>query len=82
MIKTCTKCKTPFLATIQYFYGNKAGTFGLKAHCKPCERADRREYSLVNSEKIKARKRKYRAKNSKKISEAAHRYYINKVKKG
>ena len=38
--KCCTKCKTVFPATTEYFYKNSSGKFGLTPRCKSCVNDD------------------------------------------
>lgn len=39
-IKTCTKCLKGFPATLEFFYKNAGGKFGVTPRCKPCVNAD------------------------------------------
>jgi len=36
MIKICTKCKTEYPATLEYFYKHPAGKHSLRPECKKC----------------------------------------------
>lgn len=38
--KTCTKCKTTFPATLEFFYKNTGGKFGVTPRCKSCTNED------------------------------------------
>lgn len=38
--KQCTKCNIEFAATLEFFYKNKGGKYGLTPRCKPCVNAD------------------------------------------
>lgn len=38
--KTCTKCKNEFPATLEFFYKNKGGKYGLTPRCKTCVNED------------------------------------------
>lgn len=38
--KTCTKCAQTFPATLEFFYRNAGGKFGVTPRCKPCVNAD------------------------------------------
>lgn len=39
-IKTCTKCKKQLPATLEFFYKNAGGKFGVTPRCKPCVNKD------------------------------------------
>ena len=53
MTKTCTDCNTEYPATLEYFYGNAAGRFGLRSNCKVCHRQAQKNY--INSMTPEAR---------------------------
>lgn len=38
--KTCTKCGKTFPATLEFFYKNAGGKFGITPRCKPCVNKD------------------------------------------
>lgn len=38
--KTCTKCKTSLPATLEFFYKNAGGKYGITPRCKPCVNKD------------------------------------------
>lgn len=38
--KTCTKCKNQYPATLEFFYKNAGGKFGVTPRCKPCVNED------------------------------------------
>ena len=56
--KTCRKCGRDFPATLEFFYRNSGGKYGLTPRCKPCvnqENIERHARSLAeNPEKIRA----------------------------
>lgn len=39
-MKTCTKCSKVFPATLEHFYKNAGGKFGVTPRCKPCVNED------------------------------------------
>lgn len=39
-LKTCTKCKVEYPATLEFFYKNAGGKYGVTPRCKPCVNAD------------------------------------------
>lgn len=39
-LKTCTKCKQDKPATLEFFYKNAGGKYGVTPRCKPCINAD------------------------------------------
>lgn len=57
-IKTCTKCKKQFPATLEFFYKNAGGKFGITPRCKPCVNEDNvashAKRLAANPEKIRA----------------------------
>lgn len=42
-LKTCTKCKQEFPATLEFFYKNAGGKYGITPRCKPCVNEDNAE---------------------------------------
>lgn len=56
--KTCTKCKKTFPATLDFFYKNAEGKYGVTPRCKPCVNEDNVAGHLArmgrDPEKIKA----------------------------
>lgn len=46
--KTCSKCKKPLPATLEYFQADKSKKSGFRSQCKVCQR----EYRQANREKI------------------------------
>lgn len=57
-IKTCTKCKREFPATLEFFYKNAGGKFGVTPRCKSCVNEDNEaghaRRLAANPEKVKA----------------------------
>ena len=43
ILKTCTKCKKDFPATLDYFYKNRTGKYGITPRCKSCVNEDNQE---------------------------------------
>lgn len=74
-MKTCSKCKTEKPKT--EFGRHKSKKDGLRCHCKECLR----EYSVLNSEMLSARRRAYRVENPEKISAGARAYRIKNPEK-
>lgn len=56
--KTCTKCKTSLPATLEFFYKNSGGKYGLTPRCKTCVNEDNKisheKRLAANPEKVKA----------------------------
>ena len=59
----CSKCKTWYPATSEYFYKSKIYSTGLSSQCKICINKHQKEYYNNNKEKIITRVRKYYQKN-------------------
>jgi len=59
--KICSKCKTEYPATTEYFYRHKECKYGLAARCKKCRNKEYRKYSLTEGAKLlyKKRRKKY-----------------------
>ncbi len=74
--KTCTniKCGKIFPATLDYFYVEKRGKYGLKSKCKLCLDKRQDKYREYNSDKIKTGSKYYYTKNKKRILERAKRW--------
>lgn len=57
-IKTCTKCKKQHPASLEFFYKNAGGKFGVTPRCKPCvdedNKASHAKRLAANPEKIRA----------------------------
>jgi len=62
-MKQCSKCKTEYPATTEYFYRNKQAKDGFQSSCKPCKNKQNgkwrdnnkdymREYYIENKEKF------------------------------
>ncbi len=58
MIKKCTKCKKEHPATLEFFYKNSGGKYGLTPRCKSCVNEDNKisheKRLAANPEKVKA----------------------------
>jgi len=59
-MKTCSKCKTEYHATGEYFTSDKRKIGGLGSWCRECKRRHSVEYRRENREKCVERNRKYR----------------------
>lgn len=85
--RTCTKCHTPFPATLEYFHKQKNGKYGLSSWCITCHRA-------VNNANLKERraadpdlvqrqneyKKEYRETHREEIAAYNKEYYWSRVK--
>lgn len=54
--KICSKCKTPYPATLEYFYAHKLRKDGLRSECKKCYREIGREYQRTPTGKATQKK--------------------------
>ncbi len=72
MIKVCTKCKTGYAATAEYFSRDRTRKDGLRSNCKKCVRVYRQE----NRERRRDRNRLWRSKNRKKVRATSRRYRL------
>lgn len=72
--KCCSRCKTYFPATTEYFYRESRRNDGLRSECKSCDRAYRqrnreqrsayvREYRAANRDYLNEKDRTYRSQN-------------------
>lgn len=52
MTRTCTSCKTEYPATLEYFYKQRNGKYGLKSICKDCANQAMSKYYSENKEKM------------------------------
>ena len=57
-LKACTKCKIEFPATLEYFYKNPSGKYGLTPRCKSCVNIDNK---LSHEKRLKADPERIRA---------------------
>lgn len=55
--KVCTRCKSSYPATTEYFAPSKLGKYGLRGDCRECQRAQDRVDYQRRKEEIRARKR-------------------------
>lgn len=57
-IKTCRRCEQSFPATLEFFYKNAGGKFGVTPRCKPCVNLDNAESHAkrltIDPERIRA----------------------------
>lgn len=67
-IKTCTKCGKDFPATLEHFYKEKGGKYGVAARCKKCHNAittpNARAWKAANPERAKQHQKTYDEKHS------------------
>jgi 5-methylcytosine-specific restriction endonuclease McrA len=90
--KTCTKCGQIFPATLEYFYREKLGVYGLKTACKVCVKSQSTEYAKKhpettakrkqtwaenNRERVKENRRKFRLSNPESIKASRRKYALN-----
>jgi hypothetical protein len=68
--KTCCKCKVDFPATVEFFYRNTGGKFGITPRCKTCVNEDNKESYKKRFEKDPE---KIRVLNNKKATRHYHR---------
>ena len=54
-MKTCTKCKIEFPATLEYFHKQGISKDGLRYACKSCTNKSNAEWQKANPEKVKAK---------------------------
>lgn len=50
-VKTCTKCKNEYPATLEFFYKHPSSKFGVTPRCKPCVNIDNIESHKKRMEK-------------------------------
>ena len=62
----CSKCKTWYPATLEFFFKDKKHTTGLTSHCKKCRREYRKIYNKQTAKKNAIYSKKYRAENPEK----------------
>lgn len=54
MTKTCTNCNKEYPATLEYFYGQAEGKFGVRSNCKVCHREAQMNYLNIMTPKARA----------------------------
>ena len=59
----CTKCKTEYPSTLEYFYKSKQYKCGLQSNCKNCCKERTLKWQKENPEKYKKYKKSWREKN-------------------
>ena len=75
MVRTCTKCKKEFPATLEFFGKQKGGKFGLKASCKECYNEYSRQWRKNNKEHRLEYDKQYREDNKERIAEYRKQHY-------
>lgn len=86
--KTCRKCKVDFSATVEFFYRNPGGKFGLTPRCKTCVNEDNKESHKKrlekNPERLRAlaneKSKNYYHRNIEKIRQQQREWQANKRK--
>lgn len=92
LTKMCTKCKTEYPASSEFFSKDNRTKSGFQFYCKTCQKqyyranvektAEReKKYRKANKEKISARKKEYYKANTEKISKSHKKYNENNVEK-
>ena len=74
-MKTCTKCKQEFPATLEYFYKEKQGKY-FQSYCKFCMKEIGKAWRKTNSEKVNEASRVWRKENPEKFR-ASYKAYEN-----
>lgn len=72
IMKICTKCKQE--KTLDYFYKQTDGKFGVTSRCKPCVLASNKEWSNKNETQRKQKIRDWQLKNKEKCLEATRQW--------
>lgn len=62
-LKRCTKCKQEFPATAEYFPTRKDSLDGLRAHCRTCTTARRKQYYADHADEARQYTRQWRSEN-------------------
>lgn len=90
--KTCTTCGRELPATLEYFYSNKQGKYGLRSVCRECHcirtsayqkshreqrRIYEREYVAKHADQLRAYRIAYAEKNREKYKHWLSEHYIN-----
>lgn len=63
MTRTCTSCKTEYPATLEYFYKQPTGKYGLKSTCKDCTNQAFMKYYAANKERYQENFHKWQINN-------------------
>lgn len=84
--RTCTKCHTPFPATLEYFHKQKNGKYGLSSWCITCHRAvnnaNLKERRATDPELVQRQneyKKEYRETHREEIAAYNKEYYWSRV---
>lgn len=84
--RTCTKCNTPFPATLEHFHKQKNGKYGLSSWCITCHRAvnnaNLKERRATDPELAKRQdeyKKEYRETHREEIAAYNKEYYWSRV---
>ena len=74
-MKTCTKCKEEFPATLEFFHKHKQGKFGLNSRCKECMKKYSNQWAKDNKERIAEYSKQYYQDNKERYAEYDKQYY-------
>lgn len=74
-LKVCHRCLGALPATTEYFYPGQRGTFGLKAACKECSRADSRRRQQAKRQYYAAKYAEWYARNKQRKREYNARWH-------
>lgn len=81
MMKTCSKCKTEYPATSEYFQLQNQRKDGLDGRCKSCCSKYYKQYYASHKDERAKVAEKYYAKNRKKINKQMSQYYYDNKEK-
>ena len=57
LLKKCNKCEEEYPATVEYFYAEKKGKYGLRGECRKCRNIYRRKFNKTPGRREYERKR-------------------------
>ncbi len=78
--KICTKCKTEYPATAEFWYQDKRNSDGLRYGCKICSKKSERKYREANPGKVRGATRKWQTANPGKVRGATRKWRTGKAK--
>ena len=79
--RVCSKCKTEYPATKEFFYRDSSKKSGFDSHCKKCASEHDKQYRKDNPDKEKQRQKKYSSNNSEKIKQRKKQYRLDNADK-